>query len=57
MARDGIDEAYARKRIEAQPDNAYFSTLCRYTLENDGSAEDFQKKCLAFLRGLGIMEA
>ena len=57
MARDGIDEAYAKARIAAQKDNAYFSTLCRHTLENDGSAADFQQKCLAFLRGLGIMEA
>ena len=55
MARDVITEEYARARIGAQPDNAYFSTLCRYTLENDGTAEEFEKKCLAFLRGLGII--
>lgn len=56
MARDSIGEDYARSRINAQPDNAYFSGLCRYTLVNDGTAEDFQKKCLAFLRELGIMK-
>ena len=56
MARDHIDRNYASNRIDAQPDNDYFSTLCRYTLLNDGSVEDFQKKCLAFLQQLGIMK-
>ncbi len=57
MARDGITEDYARSRMAAQPDNEYFSALCRYTLVNDGSTEEFQKKCLAFLQELGIMKA
>ena len=52
MARDGITEEYARSRIASQPDNSYFATLCRYTLENDGTAEAFQKKCLAFLQNI-----
>ena len=56
MARDHIDRDYASNRITAQPDNDYFSTLCRYTLVNDGTVEDFQKKCLAFLQQLGIMK-
>ena len=56
MARDHIDRNYASNRIDAQPDNDYFSTLCRYTLVNDGTVEDFQKKCLAFLQQLGIMK-
>ena len=56
MARDGICEAYAKNRIAAQPDNDYFSTLCRHTLVNDGTAADFQQKCLAFLDSLGIMK-
>lgn len=55
-ARDSIGEDYARNRINAQPDNAYFSGLCRHTLVNDGTVEDFQKKCLAFLCSLGIMK-
>lgn len=36
MARDGIDEAYARKRVEAQKPEGFFETHCQYTLHNDG---------------------
>lgn len=57
MVRDGISEDYAISRISAQPDNGYFSTLCRYTLENNTTEAHFQKKCLAFLESLGIMKA
>ena len=55
MARDGITEEYALARIQAQPDNAYFSKNCDYTLENDGTPGDFQVKCLAFLKQLAII--
>ena len=55
MARDGIGEEYARSRIQAQPSNEYFSKNCDYTLENAGSAGDFQRKCLAFLKQLAII--
>lgn len=56
VSRDGISEDYARSRIAAQPDNRYFTNLCRYTLENEGTEGEFQDKCLAFLRTLGIMK-
>ena len=56
MARDGITEAYAASRIDAQHAPEWFSEKCRYTLENGSTEEDFQKKCLAFLRELGIMK-
>lgn len=36
MARDGIDEAYARKRVEAQKPAEFFEGHCQYTLHNDG---------------------
>lgn len=36
MARDGIDEAYARKRVEAQKPAEFFETHCQYALHNDG---------------------
>ena len=36
MARDGIDEAYARKRVEAQKPVSFFEQHCQYTLHNDG---------------------
>ena len=56
MARDNISEEYARSRISAQKDAAYFSKMCQYTLENNGTQAQFQEKCLAFFRELGIME-
>ena len=56
MARDGITEEYARSRIAAQKDSSYFSKMCQYTLENDNTEANFQTKCLAFFKELGIME-
>ena len=56
MARDGITEEYARARIAAQKDEAWFREMCDYCLENDGTIDAFATKCLAFLAGLGIME-
>ena len=55
MARDGISEEYARARINAQKSNEEFSALCDRTLENSGTADDFQRKCLAFLLDIGLM--
>ncbi len=56
MTRDNISEDYARKRIAAQHDEAWFRSHCMHTLENNNTLEQFQKKCLAFLREVGIME-
>ena len=56
MARDGISEDYARNRIAAQPDEQWFRNQCTYMLENDGTLESFQQKCIAFLRNLGIIK-
>ena len=56
MARDGISEDYAQSRIAAQHDDDWFRCHCDHILENDGSLQDFQSKCLAFLHGLGIMK-
>ena len=55
MARDGIPEEYARKRIAAQRSNAEFSAMCSHTLENDGDICAFRAKCLAFLAEFDIM--
>ena len=55
MARDGISEEYACKRIEAQHSNEEFSAMCQHTLENDGDICAFRSKCLAFLSEFGIM--
>ena len=57
MARDGIHREYAKHRIDAQKSTEWFREKCDYCLENNGSPEDFQKTCLAFLRQTGIMEA
>jgi len=55
MARDNIPEEYARSRIAAQHDEAWFRRHCDYTLTNDGALDAFATKCLAFLSYVGIM--
>ena len=55
MARDGISEEYARSRIAAQHDDAWFRQKCDHTLENTGDLAQYTKDCLAFLREQGIM--
>ena len=57
MARDGITEEYAQKRIRAQHSNDWFREKCGYVLENQGDLPSFQAKCLAFLQELDIMKA
>lgn len=56
MARDKISEEYARSRIAAQHTENWFRQRCTYCLRNDGSREDFQVRCLAFLRKADIIE-
>jgi dephospho-CoA kinase len=55
MARDGISEEYAHSRIAAQHTDDWFASRCGYVLENNGTVEDFQAKCIAFFRVLGII--
>ena len=55
-ARDGISEEYARSRIAAQHDAAWFAERCSYVLENNGTIDAFATKCLAFFRQIGIIE-
>ena len=55
MARDGISEDYARARIAAQHDDAWFREKCGHILENNGSFDAFATKCIDFLRSLDIM--
>ena len=55
MDRDGISEEYAAKRIAAQKDDTWFARNCDYTLQNNGTPEDFRKTCLDFLSTLGIL--
>ena len=56
MARDQIPEAYARSRISAQHPDDWFRKRCGYTLENNGTQQQFREKCVAFLANLGIMD-
>ena len=55
IARDGITEGYARSRIAAQHEEAWFRARCDHVLENNGTQAEFQKKCIAFLDTQGIM--
>ncbi len=41
MEREGISEAYARKRAAAQRSERYFREHCDFVLENDGDREEF----------------
>ena len=52
MQRDGISREYAQNRINAQKSESWFREQCRYTLYNDGTREEFQRKCAEFLDGL-----
>ena len=56
MQRDGITESYARSRIAAQREDAWFRERCDYVLENDSTPEAFREKCVAFLSKIGIMK-
>lgn len=56
MLRDNIPEEYARNRIAAQKNDAFFRENCDHILENNGSQDKFYAKCLAFFKGLGIMK-
>ena len=56
MVRDSITREYAAARIQAQPPNEEFARRCGYCLENDGTAENFREKCIAFFARLGIMK-
>lgn len=55
MQRDCISEEYARSRIAAQYEDAWFREKCDHVLLNDGNLEDFRGKCIAFLNRCGIM--
>lgn len=56
MARDGITEGYARSRIQAQHEDAWFREKCDYLLENKDDLQAFQRICLAFFRQIGIIK-
>ena len=55
MQRDGISREYAVSRIDAQHDDAWFRQRCGAVLENDGTPEEFHKKCIDLLDAHGII--
>ena len=50
MKRDGISEEYARARIAAQKDEAWFREKCDHILENNGDFDAFATRCIDFFR-------
>lgn len=54
--RDGISPDYARARIAAQHDDAWFADRCDYVLVNDGGIDAFATKCVAFLQETCIID-
>ena len=56
MKRDSISEEYARARIAAQKDEAWFRENCDYVLENNGNIDAFATRCIDFFRGFCIIE-
>lgn len=54
MTRDGIDEAYARRRALAQKEEAFFRANSQYVLENgpEDTPESFREKALGLFRKL-----
>ena len=55
-ARDNITREYALSRIQAQPSQEEFAARCDVCLHNDGTREEFRKKCLAFLVSKDIIK-
>ena len=58
MARDGIDEAYAARRIDAQQPDSYYRKHCSFLLENRAdSREEFRRLIGEFFTDLLEMPA
>ncbi len=52
MARDGVDEGYARRRVEAQRSDDFYREHSDYMLENTetGSPESFERRATELFR-------
>ncbi len=49
MERDGLSEAYAKLRIQAQKPDSYFEENCDYVLVSDcATVDEFEEKCVTF---------
>ena len=56
MERDQVTREYAVSRISAQKPIEFYKKHCDYVLENSGTYEEFQNKCLAFFRNPDIIK-
>ena len=56
MKRDNISAEYARARIAAQKDEAWFRSHCDHVLENNGNLDAFATVCIDFFRRTCIMD-
>lgn len=45
IAREAVSEEYASLRISAQKPNEYYKEVCDFTLENNGTRNEFSEKC------------
>ena len=52
MAREGVSEEYARKRVSAQKPETYFEQHCDHVLRNDGSREALETQARALFSAL-----
>ena len=52
IAREGISEEYALKRIRAQHPSAWFEEHCDHTIANDGTEEDYRRRCEGLFKKL-----
>lgn len=52
MKREGISREYAASRIDAQKSDSWFIDNCDHVLTNDGTYEEFQKKCRTLISAL-----
>ena len=56
VLRDNISKEQALLRINAQKPESWFREHCDHILENNGTAINFQEKCLAFFENLSIIK-
>ncbi len=54
MARDGITEENALRRMNAQLDDAFYRNACHYILTNDGDLKVLEAQILRFLENTGL---
>lgn len=52
MARDGIDEAQARQRLDAQKPDVWYTAHADYTIENTGTLEALQRQVDMVMNGI-----